>query len=338
MMIAADYLGRATIPSVVASFVLVGIVRQLAVRHGVIDHPGARSSHVVPTPRGGGLGLMLTVLALCAFEARRLDQRAVFAPLAGAALVALVGWLDDRRGLSVAVRLAAHVLSAMAVGIVAVSGQPTAVIAIMVLVWWTFWTVTSINLVNFMDGINGLVASQVAIFALSLALFAGTDGLPAYAALVVAAACIGFLPWNFPRARIFLGDVGSGGLGYLVPLLALLTMQDANVDFVRAHLPLFPLFGDAAWTIVRRWRAGERLTQPHRSHLYQRLANGGMGHVRVTALYSVAALVGAIAAHAEGISRPVVRVLIFAAATVLAGVVLDRRAGGSPHRLDVTQG
>jgi UDP-N-acetylmuramyl pentapeptide phosphotransferase/UDP-N-acetylglucosamine-1-phosphate transferase len=337
-MFVSERMAWTAVLSLVASFLLVGLVRQLAVRHGLIDHPGERRSHAVPTPRGGGLGLMLTALTLSAYEAQRFGQQALFVPLAGAAVVALVGWLDDRSGLSVRVRLAAHVVCAVAVGIVAASGQRTSLVALGALLWWTFWTVTSINLVNFMDGINGLVASQVAIFALSLALFVPADDLSAYTAIVVAAACIGFIPWNFPRARIFLGDVGSGGLGYLVPLLALLTIRYASVDFIRAHLPLFPLFGDAVWTIFRRWRAGERLTQPHRSHLYQRLANGGMGHVRVTALYSAAAIVGAVAAHAEGVSRTSIRVFAFAAATVLAGAVLDRRAGGSPHRLDVTRG
>jgi UDP-N-acetylmuramyl pentapeptide phosphotransferase/UDP-N-acetylglucosamine-1-phosphate transferase len=205
------------------------------------------------------------------------------------------------------------------------------------LLWWTFWTVASINLVNFMDGINGLVASQVAVFALSLALYEQTGDVAPYFSIVVAAACIGFLPWNFPRARIFLGDVGSGGVGYLVPLLALLTMRSGNIDIVRAHLPLFPLFGDAVWTIARRWRNGERLTQPHRSHLYQRLANGGMGHTRVTGLYAIAAIVGAVAAHADGVSRTAVRVSVFVVAVVLAGAVLDRRVRGRP-RLDVTPG
>jgi UDP-GlcNAc:undecaprenyl-phosphate/decaprenyl-phosphate GlcNAc-1-phosphate transferase len=91
------------------------------------------------------------------------------------------------------------------------------------------------------------------------------------------------------------------------------------------------------WTIVRRWRNGERLTQPHRSHLYQRLANGGMGHTRVTLLYAGTAIAGAVTAHADGVSRTAVRVSVFVAAVILTGAVLDRRASGRP-RLDVTPG
>ena len=309
----------------------------MALRQGVIDHPSERGSHAAPTPRGGGLGLMLAALPLGTLHATRLGRTPLVIALAGAALVAAIGWIDDRRGLSVGVRLTTHVLAALSVGALAAMEASTALLSIALLVWWAFWTVTSINLVNFMDGINGLVASQIAVFASSLALFDGGDAGARYFAIVVAAACVGFLPWNFPRARIFLGDVGSGGLGYLVPLLALLAMQSANIDIVRAHLPLFPLFGDAVWTIVRRWRNGERLTQPHRSHLYQRLANGGMGHTRVTALYAVAAIAGAVAAHADGLSPTAVRVSVFVVAVVIAGAVLDRRAGGRP-RLNVTPG
>ena len=332
-----EHLAWAGVQSALLSLLLVGLVRRMALRQGVLDHPSERSSHAAPTPRGGGLGLMLAAFTLWALEAIRLGRATLLIALAGAALVATVGWIDDRRGLSVGVRLTTHVLAAISVGGLAAGGASTALLSIMLLVWWAFWTVASINLVNFMDGINGLVASQIAVFASSLALFGGGDAGAPYFAIVVAAACVGFLPWNFPRARIFLGDVGSGGLGFLVPLLALLTMQSANVDIVRAHLPLFPLYGDAVWTIVRRWRNGERITQPHRSHLYQRLANGGMGHTRVTALYALAAIAGAVAAHADGLSHTAVRVGVFVVAVVVAGAVLDRRAGGPP-RLDVTPG
>lgn len=326
----------AGVVSALGSAVLVGVVRQLAMHHGVIDHPGERSSHAVPTPRGGGLGLMLVALVLCAWRAQSLARWDLYLPLAGASAVALIGWIDDRRGLSVRLRLSTHMVAALGVGILAAAGAPSALLWLALLLWWVFWTVASINLVNFMDGINGLVASQVMVFALSLALFPPRNDVASYFAVVVAAACLGFLPWNFPRARIFLGDVGSGGLGYVVPLLALLTLRHAGVDFVRAHLPLFPLFGDAVWTIVRRWRRGEPLTQPHRSHLYQRLANGGMGHARVTALYTLAAFGGLLAAHAEAVARASVRIWAFVGVTIVAGAVLDRRAGAAVPRADAT--
>jgi UDP-N-acetylmuramyl pentapeptide phosphotransferase/UDP-N-acetylglucosamine-1-phosphate transferase len=186
--------------------------------------------------------------------------------------------------------------------------------------------VSSINLVNFMDGINGLVASQVAVFAISIALFPQAGSPVVFYAIALAGACIGFLPWNFPRARIFLGDVGSGGLGYLVPLLALLVMRELGVDIVRAHLPLLPLYGDATWTILRRWRNGERLTTAHRSHLYQRLANGGLGHTVVTTIYTLVAIGGALVGHLEAGHNAYGWLLVYAVLTIVLGALLHRHA------------
>jgi UDP-N-acetylmuramyl pentapeptide phosphotransferase/UDP-N-acetylglucosamine-1-phosphate transferase len=312
--------------ALLSALVLVGVVRQLAIRHGVMDHPTSRSSHEVPTPRGGGLGLLLVVLGAWGWLATHPVNGAILILLAGLAMVGLVGHLDDKRGLGVGARLVVHVIAASSVGLVAAAGGPTQLIAGGLFLWWTFWTVSSINLVNFMDGINGLVVSQVIVFALSLALFPDPTRLVPLLAMIVAGACMGFLPWNFPRARIFLGDVGSGALGFLVPVLALLAMRGGDIDIVRAHLPLLPLFGDATWTIFRRWRRGERVTAPHRSHLYQRLANGGLGHTRVTVIYTLAAICGAFAAHLGPVSVGRPWLLLYVGLTVVAGILLERHA------------
>jgi UDP-N-acetylmuramyl pentapeptide phosphotransferase/UDP-N-acetylglucosamine-1-phosphate transferase len=309
----------------VAAVVLVGLVRRLAVRHGVLDHPTDRSSHVIATPRGGGLGLLLAILGTCAWRAPALAPWTIVVMLLAACVVALVGWVDDRRGLSVRTRLVVHVLAGATVGAMAAITSMGGVLSVALFAAWTFWTVSSINLVTFMDGSNGLVASQIAVFALSLGFFADRASGMAVLAMAIAGACLGFLPWNFPRARIFLGDVGSGALGFFVPMLALLAMQEQGIDLVRAHLPLLPLFGDATWTIFRRWRNGEKLTAPHRSHLYQRLANDGLGHTPVTVMYTVAAAVGALAAHRSGDAWATPWTVSYAAMIVLAGVILHRR-------------
>jgi UDP-N-acetylmuramyl pentapeptide phosphotransferase/UDP-N-acetylglucosamine-1-phosphate transferase len=319
--------GWLALAAAISAAVLVGIVRQLALRHDVLDHPGHRSSHTVATPRGGGLGLLIVTLGVWAWQSARVPTFGIMPIVIGASLVASIGWIDDRRGLAVRTRLAAHIGAAALVGWIAAASPGTALLGVVLFLWWTFWTVSSINLVNFMDGINGLVASQVAIFAVSLAWpSAPGDVTPLYA-ITLAAACIGFLPWNFPRARIFLGDVGSGGLGYLVPALSLLAMQERGLDLVRAHLPLLPLYGDAVTTIVRRWRRGERLTEAHRSHLYQRLANGPLGHTSVTIIYATVALCGMAAAHVDRSPRVSSWIVTYAALTVVLGLVLDRYAG-----------
>jgi len=312
--------------SAALALVLVGLVRRIALHHGVLDHPTERSSHAVATPRGGGLGLLLAVLAVAGWRATHPLWWMLAAMLCAACMVGLVGWIDDRRGLSVGARLVVHVLAGAAVGAAAARSEVPAAGALVLFAAWTFWTVSSINLVNFMDGINGLVASQIAVFAFSLALFpARADAVP-LVEIVVAAACVGFLPWNFPRARIFLGDVGSGALGFFVPMLALLALQEQGIDIVRAHLPLLPLFGDAVTTIARRWRRGERLTEAHRSHLYQRLANGRLSHTSVTLIYAAVSLCGMAAAHMD-LGPPVsVWMVLYTALTIVLGLALDRFA------------
>ncbi|MEO7856648.1 MAG: glycosyltransferase family 4 protein, partial [Gemmatimonadaceae bacterium] len=282
------------------SAALVGLVRALAVSHGMIQHPTHRGSHDIPTPRGGGLGVVIAIVGAFMILQTASSDPFVLACVAAGVAVAVVGWLDDRGGLSVRARLIVHVLAGITVGALAVRDTSPAIVTVALFGWWAFWTVSSINLVNFMDGINGLVASQVAIFGASLMLFSWQDATSSWYAAAIAAGCVGFLPWNFPRARIFLGDVGSGALGFLVPFIAILVMLETGIDVVSAHLPLLPLFGDATVTIVRRWRLGEKLTTPHRSHLYQRLANGGFGHTRVTLLYACASVGGAIVAHRGG--------------------------------------
>jgi UDP-N-acetylmuramyl pentapeptide phosphotransferase/UDP-N-acetylglucosamine-1-phosphate transferase len=291
----------------------------------VLDHPTERSSHSTATPRGGGLGLLLAVLLAFAFGVSWPIDLAVLLLLVGTAIVAAVGLVDDRRGLAVRTRLIVHVATGSLVGFVAAADADSLPMRLFLWCWWTFWTISSVNLVNFMDGINGLVASQIAIFALSLALLVGVSPTAALA-LALGGACLGFLPWNFPRARIFLGDVGSGALGYLVPVLALLAQRTHGIDIVQAHLPLLPLYGDATWTILRRWRNGERLTTAHRSHLYQRLANGRFGHPTVTIIYAGAAFGGALAAHAGAASRRAAWEAAYVLATMIAGLLLHRLA------------
>lgn len=311
---------------VAASALLVGAVRRFAITHGVLAQPTARGSHVVATPRGGGLGAIAVILtAFIGLAVTKRDVRVLLC-VASCASIALVGWLDDRRGLSVGARLRVHLLGGLTVGLLSLQPGTPLAISVAGFAAWCLWTVASVNFVNFMDGINGFVATQIAIFAMSLTFFGGQPyGASRYAA-AVAAACVGFLPWNYPRARIFLGDVGSGALGFLVPVLAIMTMREKGIGLSQAFLPLVPLFGDAIVTIVRRWRHGERLTEAHRSHLYQRMANGGAGHTKVTLVFALASGVGAVIAHHAtpvGWRLPA----IYVATLLLLGALLEWRLG-----------
>ena len=323
------------------SAALVGAVRAYALRARVIDTPNERSSHTVPTPRGGGLGAVGAFLTVAAVAGGL--RSALTAPLLAALLaiagVAAVGWMDDHRPLPVLPRLATHGAAGLVVAWLAAASHPVAATAAAVawFVWWVFWSVSVINIVNFMDGIDGLIGSQVALFAASVALRAAPGSFSMLFALSLAGAAAGFLLWNWAPARIFLGDVGSGALGLAVVVAGLLLIVQGRGGVLLAYLPLLPLFLDASVTIARRAWRGERLTAPHRSHLYQRLANGGWGHARVSAAYLAAASVGvAVVLGPEQWQLPLAAT--YALAVLAVGAWLDRavklRTSGLPSVVD----
>ena len=257
-------------------------------RRGLFDQPGERRSHVVATPRGGGISiaaaLLLAVLVLAYMNPGL--RPVLLAGALGLVLVAAVGWIDDHRPLSARTRLAAHALSAaLLAGAVLASGHgplvaAIAFVAVMVLV----------NVWNFMDGIDGIAASQAAIAGLGYALAAGA-GAPAWLALALAGACCGFLPFNFPKARIFMGDVGSGSLGQGLALLVVLLMVAPEGGLApRAWpllvLPLAAFLVDATLTLGRRVLRREAWWQPHVQHAYQVWSRRLGRHAPVTLAYA----------------------------------------------------
>ena len=261
------------------SLLVTAGARNYALRRGMIDQPGARRSHTQPTPRGGGIGIAIACLLACLYLAWRDGASWAFVAL-GLVLVAAVGWWDDHRALSALSRLLAHVLAGICLAVgMALHGAGTmgallALLAVPVLV----------NVWNFMDGIDGLAASQAALCAAALTLLvAGGWGL---LAVVLCAACVGFLPFNLPRARIFLGDVGSGALGYVLAALVVAGLQELPfADWPLVLLPLSAFLVDAALTLLWRIRRGEAWWQPHVQHLYQQ-ASRRHGHLRVSAAYA----------------------------------------------------
>ncbi len=198
------------------------------------------------------------------------------AMLAGIALLALVSWLDDLRQFPPLVKLAAQAIAAALVlrGIGRLPGEPL-LAAALVFGWLVFVT----NALNFIDGLNGLAAGSMALACLCI-------GTPAAAPLLLAASLIGFLPFNYPRARIFLGDVGSQGAGLSVAAFGLLRWQDpAPGSMLAMPLLLFGILYDVGFTLCRRWHAGERLLEAHRGHLYQVAFRSGVAAPWVAALH-----------------------------------------------------
>jgi UDP-N-acetylmuramyl pentapeptide phosphotransferase/UDP-N-acetylglucosamine-1-phosphate transferase len=245
----------------------------------ILDHPNERSSHRVPTPRGGGIAVVGSVLLAWTVLARGGSvPSGVFGITLGAVLLAAVSWLDDLRGLSPVVRLLAQA-AAVAIGLFVLPApqEPLHLAAIgLVWIWW-------INLFNFMDGIDGLAGSQAAAIGAGLLLFAsvGAGADPALRALAAAVtgAAIGFLVWNWSPARVFLGDIGSVPLGYVLGFLLLgLTLR--GHWRIAVILPLYFL-ADATITLARRLMRGERVWQAHREHFYQQAVRRGLGHAAV---------------------------------------------------------
>jgi len=197
--------------------------------------------------------------------------------------VAAVGWIDDHRSLPASLRFGVHCLAAAAVAVVAVPEPVAAAMWIMVaggLAW-------SINLHNFMDGIDGLLAWQAAFVLTVLAgLASWTGALPAACAMLLwAAAVAGFLPFNAPRARIFMGDVGSGALGLVIGIAVLECARHDLAAGLAAVVACSAFTVDAGCTLLSRMLRGRRWYSAHREHLYQWLVRCGLPHARVVALY-----------------------------------------------------
>ena len=276
------FLAAALLCVAAAAAILTGAVRAYALRSSLLDVPNERSLHRTPTPRGGGIAIVLVTLAgLAGFAATgTIPDSTAWTLGGGGALVAAVGWLDDRRGVSAPARALVHAIAAgWAVAWIGGLASPLAVLG-------AVWVVWAINLYNFMDGIDGLAGAEavsVGLIGGALLLSAGATALSTVAFLVAAAAA-GFLGWNWAPARIFMGDVGSGFLGYTFGTLALLSHREAAVSLPLWLLVMGVFLFDATLTLLRRIAKGERWYQAHRSHAYQRLVQAGSSHARVTLL------------------------------------------------------
>lgn len=314
-----------TLAVAAGSWILVGLVRRYAVFRGLVDALRARGSHSVPTPRGGGVGLLIAALASFVIVAPASDAGwRMWVGLAGVVPTAFIGWLDDHSSLGVRSRLAVHFLSGCLVVPLAMAADPD--VGVLMASLWIAVTLCAINVVNFIDGIDGLIGLQAIVFGFHIAAlsYAGAPGH--VLGISLAAASIGFLAWNWAPARIFLGDAGSGGVAYIGVIAGVLVLREGRWPFLLVFLPLFPIFLDATYTLIRRARRGDRLTEPHRTHLYQRLAvDMGWGHARVSLVYGAAAAVGALVVHAPP-SRALMAAAAYAILVAGIGAVVARRA------------
>lgn len=291
--------------ALLATAALIWLMLQLPQLRLPLDAPNERSLHSTPTPRIGGIAIMIATLS--AFAAH-----AAGAALLGCTLVlACVSYLDDRTGLPTWLRFAVHALVAVVFMIAqgpAASGWLT-VLLVLAIVWMT-------NLFNFMDGSDGL-AGGMALFGFgTYAIAAWLQGDTALATIcaIVAAAAAGFLVFNLHPARVFMGDTGSIPLGFLSAALGLMGWQSGDWPLWFPIVVFAPFVCDATITLLRRLARGERVWQAHKTHYYQRLVQLGWGHARTAwaeyALMIVAAAIALAAYRASAIVQAVALVVV----------------------------
>lgn len=327
------------------SVILTGLARRFAQSRGILDVPNLRSSHQQATPRAGGAAIVvtMTLATVLLAAAGTISPHLCAALVGGGLLVAAVGLADDRRPLPPGVRFAAQTLAALwalgwlggfsqlQVGAhVAHLGWAGRVLALLGILW-------SVNLFNFMDGIDGIAASEAVFVAAGGAILATlAPANPEIVALawILAWACAGFLCWNWPPARIFMGDVGSGYLGYVIVILALAATRDNPVALWVWLILGGVFFVDATVTLLRRLLRGERVYEAHRSHAYQWLARRWKSHRKVTLAVLAVNLVWLLPCAAVAAAFPsyaaVLVVLALAPLAVLAVAIGSGRAETSP--------
>ena len=285
--------------SLVLSLAGVGLGLLVSRKKRLVAIPNERSSHVVPTPSGGGIGLaaavVLTLPLAAAFGGA--PRVALFA--AAVALSSLVGLWDDRSPLSARTRMWVLVRASVPIMFVSCADlirlpylEPFG-LGLLALPLTLLWLTGFANVFNFMDGINGIAGLTAAISGLGFAAAGLLASDPATTILgaVTAGAAIGFLPWNFPRAKIFMGDAGSLPLGLLLAGTALVAAREraqglpTTLAFPACVQILGPFLFDAILTLARRGLHGKRIGEAHREHLYQRLSRQWRSHAPVTLLY-----------------------------------------------------
>lgn len=293
----------AALLATITSWLIVWGVRWYSRRGMLLDIPNERSSHNRPTPRGGGIAIVIVTVMAMGWSFG--GNPTVLAYIGASLLIAVVSWVDDVRSLSNRVRFGTHLLGA---GIVVAMGGSVELITLPLIgtlsLGWLgipltlFWLVGMTNIYNFMDGIDGIAGGQAVVAGVGwfgLGMIANQP-IVMWLGLVVAAASVGFSIHNWSPAKIFMGDVGSAFLGFTFGWVGIMATH-SNPNFALPMiLLLWTFLFDGGFTLLRRWRRGENIFTAHRSHLYQRMVIRGKSHAYVSTLYILLAVVGGGAA------------------------------------------
>lgn len=259
------------------------MIRRIALKNKIVSIPNERSLHINPTPVGGGLAIVITwYTGITILYFNGLLERSLYFALLSGAILAIISFIDDLVGLKPYVRLCFHFITAI-IAFIFLQGLRQLIIpgvvfnynfliyplAIIGIVWF-------INLFNFMDGVDGFAALEASTICLVIFILSGN-----IINLLLIACISGFLFWNLPKAKIFMGDVGSTQLGFILIVLGIYFHNSFQFSILNWIMLSSPFWFDATLTLFRRWRNGENLSKAHRKHAYQRIVQSGFSHMKV---------------------------------------------------------
>ena len=275
----------------VLAFGFTYFMRAYALKKNIIDNPNERSSHIIPTPRGGGVAVgssYLFALAVLIYS-QQLTVHIGLTLMGAGFVIALLGFLDDHGHINSMLRLAIHFLVAIGAVIslggfaevTAFNGLQLGFVANIIAVLFLVWL---LNLYNFMDGINGIASVEAITATVSMAIlyYVLNTSLNSDLLWLLAACVFGFLLWNFPKAKIFMGDACSGFLGLTLGILALIALKENLALFCAWIICLGVFVVDATYTLIKRVLSGYKMYDAHRSHSYQILSRKWGSHTPVT--------------------------------------------------------
>lgn len=282
------------------TFAMTYFMRAYALKKNIIDNPNERSSHSVPTPRGGGVAVVCSYLLALAvlIYSQQLTVHIGLTLIAAGFVIALLGFLDDHGHINSMFRLAVHFVVAIGViislggfgDITIFNGLQLGFIANIIAVLFLVWL---LNLYNFMDGINGIASVEAITTTVSMAIlyYVLNSSLNSDILWLLAVCVCGFLLWNFPKAKIFMGDACSGFLGLTLGVLALIALKENLALFCAWIICLGVFIVDATYTLIKRVLSGYKMYDAHRSHGYQILSRKFNSHTHVTLIVAIVNLI-----------------------------------------------